>query len=68
MNPTAGSSIFSFVLRVVGTIVAFLAALCVLYIPDQQTPGILVFLWIFVSLGLYVPLKQPQFTVLALIG
>lgn len=68
MNPTAGSSIFSFLLRVVGTTLAMLASWCIWYIPDQHTAGVLVFLWLFVSIGLYIPLKKPQFVIVGMIS
>ncbi|KAF2398667.1 hypothetical protein EJ06DRAFT_87904 [Trichodelitschia bisporula] len=60
MAPTAGQSLFSYVLRVIGTVIAMLASFLIYYIPDGQTAGILVFLWFFVSLAIYVLLKMPQ--------
>lgn len=60
MNPTAGASLFGLVLRTAGTVLAMLASWCVWYIPDQKIPGILVFLWIFVSIFDYFLLKQPR--------
>lgn len=68
MNPTAGSSIFSYALRVIGTTIAMLVSWCIWYIPDQKTPGTLVFLWFFVSLGLYIPLRKPEFTIVGMIS
>lgn len=68
MNPTAGSSIFSYALRTIGTTVAMLAAWLVWYIPDEHTAGVLVFLWLWVSIGMYVPLKKPQFLTIGIIS
>ncbi|ORY19614.1 hypothetical protein BCR34DRAFT_582302 [Clohesyomyces aquaticus] len=68
MTPTAGQSVFSFILRIVGTIIAMVVAFLMWYIPDQKTAGIIVFLWLFVALGFYVPLKQPKFLVTGLIS
>ena len=68
MTPTAGQSIFSFVLRILGTVVAMLCAWLVWYIPGHKTPGILVFLWVFVSIGHWVPLKRIDLVVAGLIS
>ncbi|KAE9984928.1 hypothetical protein EG328_008126 [Venturia inaequalis] len=67
MTPTAGQSLFSFMLRILGTVVAMVAAFLVWYIPDSKTPGVLVFLWFFSSIGIYVPLKKPQFSIIGII-
>lgn len=67
MTPTAGQSLFSFILRILGTVLAMVAAFLVWYIPGQKTAGTLVFLWFFSSLGLYIPLKKPQFAIVGLI-
>ncbi|TID19071.1 MFS transporter [Venturia nashicola] len=68
MTPTAGQSLFSFMLRILGTVVAMIAAFLVWYIPDSKTPGVLVFLWFFSSIGIYVPLKKPQFAIIGIIS
>lgn len=68
MNPTAGQSAFSFLLRIVGTTIAMILAFLVWYIPDGKTAGVLVFLWVFVTIGFYVPLKQPRFLIVGLIS
>jgi uncharacterized membrane protein YccC len=67
MTPTAGQSVFSFILRILGTVVAMIAAFLVWYIPDQKTAGVLVFLWFFSSIGIYIPLKKPQFAIIGII-
>jgi hypothetical protein len=68
MTPTAGQSVFSFILRVAGTVVAMVIAFLVYYIPDGKTPGILVFLWFFSSCGYYLILKFPPFTIVGVIS
>jgi hypothetical protein len=68
MTPTAGQSIFQFVLRIGGTLIAMLVAWLIWYIPGQQTAGILVFVWVFVSIGFYVPLKRMDLVIAGLIS
>ncbi|QDS77146.1 hypothetical protein FKW77_001332 [Venturia effusa] len=68
MTPTAGQSLFSFVLRILGTVIAMITAFLVWYIPDSKTPGVLVFLWFFSSIGIYIPLKKPQFAIIGIIS
>jgi uncharacterized membrane protein YccC len=67
MTPTAGQSVFSFILRILGTVVAMCAAFLVWYIPDEKTAGVIVFLWFFSSIGIYIPLKKPQFAIIGII-
>lgn len=38
------------------------------YIPDQKTPGIIVFLWVFVSIGFYIPLKRIDLVIVGIIS
>jgi hypothetical protein len=38
------------------------------YIPGQQTAGIIVFLWVFVSLGFYIPLKRFDLLIAGIIS
>jgi hypothetical protein len=68
MSPTSGQSIFSFVLRIAGTTVAMVASLLCWYIPDQKTPGVIVFLFLFVSCAFYVPIKMFRFRVVGIIS
>lgn len=68
MSPTSGQSIFSFVLRIAGTTIAMVASLLIWYIPDQKTPGVIVFLFLFVSCGFYIPIKLFRFRVIGLIS
>ncbi|KAJ5121278.1 Brefeldin A sensitivity protein-related domain of unknown function DUF2421 [Penicillium bovifimosum] len=68
MSPTSGQSIFSFVLRILGTTIAMVASLLIWYIPGQKTPGILVFLFIFVTIAFYIPIKLFRFRVVGIIS
>ncbi|KAJ5563263.1 hypothetical protein N7535_008427 [Penicillium sp. DV-2018c] len=68
MSPTSGQSIFSFVLRILGTTIAMVASLLIWYIPDRKTPGVLVFLFIFISIALYIPIKLFRFRVVGIIS
>ncbi|KAJ5757720.1 uncharacterized protein N7511_006414 [Penicillium nucicola] len=68
MSPTSGQSIFSFVLRILGTTIAMVASLLIWYIPDQKTPGVIVFLFIFVSMAFYIPIKMFRFRVVGIIS
>jgi uncharacterized membrane protein YgaE (UPF0421/DUF939 family) len=68
MSPTSGQSIFSFVLRILGTTIAMVASLLIWYIPDQKTPGVIVFLFIFVSIAFYIPIKVFRFRVVGIIS
>ncbi|KAJ6098814.1 hypothetical protein N7467_000349 [Penicillium canescens] len=68
MSPTSGQSIFSFVLRILGTTIAMVASLLIWYIPDQKTPGVIVFLFIFVSMEFYIPIKMFRFRVVGIIS
>jgi len=68
MTPTAGQSIFQFVLRIVGTAIAMIVAWLIWYIPGQHTAGVLVFLWVFVAIGFYIPLKRMDLVIVGMIS
>lgn len=68
MTPTAGQSVFTFLLRIIGTVIAMIIAWLIWYIPDQKTAGVLVLLWVFVSLGFYIPLKRMDLIIVGLIS
>jgi hypothetical protein len=68
MTPTAGQSIFQFILRIVGTAVAMVVAWLIWYIPGQHTAGILVFLWVFVAIGFWIPIKRIDLVIVGLIS
>ncbi|CAG8897617.1 unnamed protein product [Penicillium egyptiacum] len=68
MSPTSGQSIFSFVLRILGTFLAMVASLLIWYIPGTRTPGIIVFLFVFVSIAFYIPIKMFRFRAVGIIS
>ena len=68
MTPTSGQAIFQFLLRIVGTFFAMLFAWLIWYIPDQKTPGILVFLWIFAAIGFYIVIKRIDLVIVGIIS
>ena len=68
MTPTAGQSIFQFILRIAGTAIAMCVAWLIWYIPDQHTGGIITFLWFFVAIGFYIPLKRFDLVIVGMIS
>lgn len=46
MSPSTGASVFSFIWRLIGTVVALVLSLVVYYIADGKTAGVIVFLYI----------------------
>lgn len=60
MTPSAGQSLFSFLLRIIGTAVAMVTSLVAWYIVDGNTAGVLVFFWFFVSWGFFVMKNYPR--------
>ncbi|KAF2126437.1 hypothetical protein P153DRAFT_346161 [Dothidotthia symphoricarpi CBS 119687] len=68
MTPTAGQTLFQFILRIGGTVVAMIFAWLVWYIPNENTAGILVLLYFFVALGFYIVIKRPQFVIAGIIS
>lgn len=67
MSPTSGQSIFGFVLRLLGTVLAMVLSLLAWYIPGQKTPGIIVFFFIFLTCVFYVPIKIFRFRIIGII-
>lgn len=61
MTMTSGQSIFGFLARVGGTLLAMIFSLVMWYIVDEKTPGIIVFLWLFIFLEMYFFIKFPRF-------
>ena len=57
----SGQSIFGFLCRVGGTLVAVVCSFIAWYIVDGKTPGIIVFLWLFLFIEVYFLLKFPRF-------
>ncbi|RWA11806.1 hypothetical protein EKO27_g3326 [Xylaria grammica] len=56
----SGQSIFGFLCRILGTLVAVVLTLITWYIVDEKVPGIFVFLYLFQAISLYFLLKFPQ--------
>ncbi|GMF76818.1 unnamed protein product [Aspergillus oryzae] len=67
MTPTSGQSIFGFVLRILGTVLAMVLSFLSWYIPGKQTPGIIVFFFIFLTCVFYVPIKLFRFRAIGII-
>lgn len=67
MTPTAGQSVFSFGLRILGTIIAMVASFICYYVPDKHRVGVIVLVWLFTSLAMWVPLKRPQLAIVGII-
>ncbi|WYZ37990.1 hypothetical protein EsH8_II_001496 [Colletotrichum jinshuiense] len=61
MTITAGQSIFGFVCRVGGTLVAVIFSYIIWYIVVERTAGVIVFLWLFIFVEQYFILKYPRF-------
>jgi hypothetical protein len=61
MTMTSGQSMFGFFGRVAGTFLAAVFSIVIWYIADQRTPGIIVFLWLFIFLEMYFFLRFPRF-------
>jgi hypothetical protein len=68
MSPTAGQSVWAFFLRALGTVLAMIVSWLTWYIPGQHTAGIIVFLWLFLSMVFYIPLKRPDYMVIGMIS
>jgi len=60
MSPSAGQSLFSFLLRIAGTFAAMCTSFIIWYIVDGHTAGVLVFFWFFVMWGFYIVIKYPK--------
>jgi hypothetical protein len=68
MSPTAGQSLFGFVLRIGGTVLAMLVAWCIYYIPGNgKVPGVIVLFWAFTAPFYWIVLKRPQFAAVGVI-
>ena len=60
LNETSGSSTQSLVFRFVGTLASMIASYIAWYVPDQKTPGILIFIWIWFAVLGYLYAKFPR--------
>ncbi|CAK7216025.1 hypothetical protein SEUCBS140593_002731 [Sporothrix eucalyptigena] len=67
MTQTSGQSIFGFFCRVGGSFLAMIVSYIIWYIVDQKTPGIIVFLWLFIFCEYYFFLKHPRFIAASMI-
>lgn len=60
MSPSAGQSVFSFGLRILGTTAAMVTSFIIWYIVDGHTAGVLIFFWFVVGWGFFIVLKFPR--------
>ena len=58
MSPSAGQSLRTFILRVIGTFIAMLLSFVAYYIVDRKTAGVLVFYFVFLHVGMYIVVKH----------
>ncbi|KAK2629287.1 hypothetical protein QTJ16_000107 [Diplocarpon rosae] len=61
MTMTSGQSVFGFFGRIAGTTLAMVFSIVMWYIPNQNTVGIIVFLWLFIFFEMYFFIKFPRF-------
>ncbi|KAI9671357.1 MAG: hypothetical protein M1831_004266 [Alyxoria varia] len=62
------SSASNFLLRVVGSVLAMLASYVIYYIVDGHTPGVIVFLFLWIFSNFYIVLKHPKYAVVGMIS
>ncbi|KAI9375034.1 MFS transporter [Aspergillus egyptiacus] len=60
MSPTSGQTLLGFVTRIAATAVSLALSLMVWYIPDQQTAGVIVFLYLANVFEYYFYITKPQ--------
>ncbi|KAK5171787.1 uncharacterized protein LTR77_003423 [Saxophila tyrrhenica] len=68
MNRTAGQSSFNFAMRILGTAVAMTASYVIWYIVDGKTPGVIIFLWLWMAIAFYPIFKAPKFIIVAVLS
>ncbi|KAI9667372.1 MAG: hypothetical protein M1821_000187 [Bathelium mastoideum] len=68
MTPTAGQSLWNFSLRIAGTVIAMVCSFIVWYIVDGHRAGVIVFYWLFCTVGFYIPLKLQRYTIVGIIS
>ena len=68
MTTTAGSGVFGFFGRIVGTVIAMCTSLVIWYIVDGQTAGVITMLWLFMFFELYFLIKYPRFAIIAMLS
>lgn len=60
-SAASGQSVFGFLCRVGGTVVAMILSLIIWYIVDEHAAGAVVFLWLSIFITYYFFLKFPRF-------
>ncbi|KAI6258819.1 hypothetical protein MCOR29_010754 [Pyricularia oryzae] len=60
MTQTSGQSIFGFLCRIIGSLVAMASSLIAWYMAKEKTPGVLVLMWLFIFIDYYFFIKYPQ--------
>ncbi|KAB5536348.1 hypothetical protein GE09DRAFT_1139544 [Coniochaeta sp. 2T2.1] len=60
MSITSGQSTFGFCCRLGASVLGMVSSLVMWYIADQKTPGVIVFLWLFIFAEYYF-IKFPRF-------
>lgn len=68
MTRTAGQSALTFLLRIIGSVIAMIGAYLVWYIVDGHTVGVFVFLWLWMVMCFYFMIKMPKYTVVAVLS
>lgn len=68
MARTSGQSAFNFIMRILGSIVAMTASYVIWYIVDGKTPGVIVFLFIWITACFYVVIKKPRWVIVGILS
>ena len=68
MTRTAGQSLFTFVLRTGGTLIAMIGSFICWYIVDGQTAGVIVFQFLWIMGSFYFVIKKPKYVVAGIIS
>lgn len=68
MTRMAGQSIFNFLGRLLGTLIAMIGAYIIWYIVDGKTGGVIVFLWLWIFLAFYFVIKFPKLIIIAILS
>ncbi|KAK3334240.1 hypothetical protein B0T19DRAFT_148639 [Cercophora scortea] len=61
MTMTSGQSVFGFLCRIGGTVIAMVCSLVIWYIVNEHVPGVIVFLWLAIFIDYYFFIKFPRF-------
>lgn len=60
MTPSSGQSLRTFILRVLGTIIAMVLAMIAYYVVNGHPAGVLVFFFVFLHFGNYIVLSRQR--------